>query len=789
LSDTPNTVLAAQCPEVHTQELVMPKLVRWVWQMCLGLSCGMCCMAAQALTPVGLWYDYHHPGHGLDLHRAGDQWFGTLYTYAADGTPQWLWLQAPFGTSQPTALTRYTREGTQLRATVVGQLSLEPLLGDCASLLPRPDSPQRLRLRFVLDGIARDWCVDPLLPERNVAMSALNGAWYDPADPGWGLFAYFYPGNGTTQTYQTIYYHDASGQPRWAFTQDVAAGFDAQRTWYSLRNECLDCGGLAILATPVGSAQVRLASHQSQPATPNRIALRLAFDGDPDTSFVRTSDLQLLSDPLHIAEGVSTREGVIQGETLSDGTLRYRGVPFAAAPLAQLRWAAPAAAQSRDSVLLTQQFGPGCPQTAGSALFTGAPPGIDEDCLSLNIWAPSMARDLPVMVWIHGGGLTIGSSGQQLNGQSIYDGAALAKQAVVVSINYRLGALGYAALRDFPDSSNLGLRDQIAALSWLQQNIEAFGGDPRRLTIFGESAGAVSVCALLASAPARGLFQRAIMQSGNCRATLPSLEQARQTGDRLLARSNCAQAADRTACLRALGITQVLEAGQASIGFGRPGEEYGLVIDGVLLSQTPQLSIALGEAAQVPLLLGVNDDEMTTLLPTSSLPSSASAYEQRIRETFGPLAEQVLQRYPLDAQTTAQQAWQKLYGDLAFTCANRRAAAEHAARGNAVYHYVLTEIFPDPQLAPLQSFHGADIALLFGPRIQAATGERMLSAQMQRAWVDFAHGVQAQQFAGAHWPRYTAERRASIRLDHTQGGQIDDYRGEYCEFWSQFLTL
>lgn len=191
----------------------------------------------------------------------------------------------------------------------------------------------------------------------------------------------------------------------------------------------------------------------------------------------------------------------------------------------------------------------------------------------------------------------------------------------------------------------------------------------------------------------------------------------------------------------------------------------------------------------MPLLIGVNDDESTTLVPSMTLPATVAGYEAAIRARFPGIGDAVLARYPASAYPTPQRAYQDLLDDLMFGCAARRAAADHAAFGNAVYHYALTEELPDALLAPLESFHGLDIVLLFGPRPQAQASELVLATRMQRAWLDFAFAREPGSSDSISWPRYRADARASLELNGARSAPLDDYRGAYCAFWNQYVTL
>ena len=746
---------------------------------------------------AGLWYDRTHFGHGLDLHRAGDTLFGTLYTYDPTGAPRWLWIQTEDIAAPSGDLTRYNRlaDGS-LTTTIEASIALTPV-SECPDGVARVGARALLRMDFALEGRPLVWCIEPLLPPTSVAETALSGAWYRPDEPGWGLFTHAWMGNnGSSLSYRTIYFHDADGDPRWAFAQDSITGSTQAQLYYTPYAECFTCSPSPPLTISIGAAELTLTTPDSVPDySRNRINLSLSVDGDPP--FERDVALALLSDPRLAAGAAATAQGPIAGVTLEGGIETFRNIPFAQPPVGELRWRAPQPPVVRTQALSATEFGAGCPQPPGAGFFAAAPATQSEDCLQLNIWRPSAPGPHPVMVWIHGGGLTQGSAVQLNGGQPSYDGARFAELGVVlVSINYRLGPLGYLAQRDLVgeaedhrQSGNYGLLDQIRALEWVQENIVYFGGNPDQVTIFGESAGGLSVCALLAAPAAQGLYTRAISQSGGCPNQARSLNLGLQQGDRVTAALRCDSASDRLACLRAVDSQSLLDATQPviSTGIGADGESFGLITDGFVLPLSPGPALAFGSAAQVPLIIGVNDDEQTTLTPASVLPSTVSGYEAAITAAFPQIGVQVLQRYPAAAYPTPQAAYQDLLDDVRFVCANRRAAADHATAGNPVYAYVLTEILPD--LASLESFHGLDVVLQFANRTNAQSEEIRIRERIRGAWVDFAHGLAPGSSEGLGWPLYDADQRLALELNSNSTAVLTDYRREYCEFWNRFVAL
>ncbi|WP_327169333.1 carboxylesterase/lipase family protein [Streptomyces subrutilus] len=322
-----------------------------------------------------------------------------------------------------------------------------------------------------------------------------------------------------------------------------------------------------------------------------------------------------------------TAHGLVEGRTGLGGAAVFRGVPYAAPPVGPLRFAAPAPPAPWDGVRDAGHYGPTAPKVPYPAPFATLLPDPEipgEDCLGVNVWTPDPAPGarLPVMVWIHGGALTRGSSAVP-----VYDGSAFARDGVVlVSFNYRLGVLGYGLFPDAP--ANRGLLDQIAALEWVRDNIAAFGGDPARVTVFGESAGAISIGALLAAPRAAGLFARAVLQSGAPEA-LPR-ERVRTMVRRMAAllRTPATAAAFTTVSLPALLAAQraVLRRSGPLLG----GPAFGLVTDPDTLPEDPLDALTGGAGADLPLLVGWTREEYRLwLAPTGAL---------RLLDRLGPAA-------------------------------------------------------------------------------------------------------------------------------------------------------
>jgi para-nitrobenzyl esterase len=323
--------------------------------------------------------------------------------------------------------------------------------------------------------------------------------------------------------------------------------------------------------------------------------------------------------PEGVTELVATAQGDVEGVLTEElEVLSWKGIPFAAAPSGDLRWRPPQAPEVRGETLDASEPGNICYQPATND-FGGL--SEDEDCLNLNIWTPAgtAPQSLPVLIWIHGGSFTSGTGSF-----GIYDGSRLAQRgAVVVGINYRLGPLGFMAHKDLigeeghPGTGNYGLLDQIAALEWVKQNVGAFGGDPERVTIFGESAGAISICALMTSPLAAGLFDKALMQSGFCSFNIAHMSETRgeqapasSQGASISGSLGCAEEGDELGCMRAASIEDLRAAAAR--------QEFGPVIDEHVLPIAPAVALFQNRVHDVPLLIGANADEGTVFVDRNS---------------------------------------------------------------------------------------------------------------------------------------------------------------------------
>jgi para-nitrobenzyl esterase len=492
---------------------------------------------------------------------------------------------------------------------------------------------------------------------------------------------------------------------------------------------------------------------------------------------------------------VRTDRGAVGGAT-SDGVERFLGIPYAAPPTGALRWRPPQPARPWPGVRDATAFGSSCPALAS----TNGPRSEDEDCLFVNVWRPAGAsageRPLPVHVFIHGGGLVNGSGTQM-------DESSLVRQTGVigVSLNYRLGVFGFLGLPGLAaegggDTGDYGFQDQQAALRWVQRNIAAFGGDPRQVTIDGESAGGWSVCGHLVAPGSRGLFSRAMIQSGSCH-SIP-LSQAESNGAAYAEQAGCAQTEQSAllACLRAEPAGHLLDAsGSFSPAFvhGTPTFPIG-----------NRQALDTGAFARVPVLVGANRDEGRTFA-AGYIGAGEDAYTSFVDGIAGDRADEVLARYPWPANPdrfTAAYLIGAIMTDSGVVAGiggcGLQATVEDLARHTTTYSYEFDHR-TGPGLTQIPGYvwgagHAAELAYIWpsfdngtpiAPLFNAA--ERQLSREMTRYWGAFtAHG-RPQVGGQAPWPSYRAGAGRMISL--RAGGQSTDisaarFAAEHqCAFW------
>lgn len=494
------------------------------------------------------------------------------------------------------------------------------------------------------------------------------------------------------------------------------------------------------------------------------------------------------ADPISAAPATSPEvhidTGLLLGHTIA--TLprggQFLGIPYAAQPVGNLRWRPPQPAPPWTGTRPALQWGPACPQKPSGWLpeMLGVRAmATREACLFVNVWTPDLhpARPLPVLVWIHGGGNVEGSGQWPPLGSA--DGSPLAETGlVVVSLNYRLGALGFFAYprqtaekADGNARGNYGNLDQIAALRWVRRNIAAFGGDPRQVTIAGQSSGSEDVCILMASPTARGLFRGAILESGTCvDSVYPTLAEAETSGARL------AQDLGVPANARALARLRAIPA-QRMLDIDDPRLDIEPMIDGGVLTQQPALTFAQGRQSPVHVLVGTNENEVSIFASplvggTANRPETEAEYRAWLQRKFGPtLAAQVFAAYPVSPQATAPQTrmqtrrvFNRMFSDEDFAFSAWLLARETVRAGQPAWLYRFTYVGAGP-FEPLGAFHSEELMFL--------------SRHYWTSWVSRPRDAALSRTLIAYWSRF-------IRTGNPNGRTPAPHRASGLPAWSVF---
>jgi para-nitrobenzyl esterase len=483
--------------------------------------------------------------------------------------------------------------------------------------------------------------------------------------------------------------------------------------------------------------------------------------------------------------GAQVREADVTGGRVSgvvvNGIVSFKGIPFAAPPIGALRWKAPQPVKPWTGVRQASSFGTSCMQDAAIAKVFNAPEGVSEDCLYLNVWTPakSAGESLPVMVWIYGGGFALGQTSVPL-----YDGTKLAEKGVViVSVAYRVGAFGFLAHADLSresgkGSGNYGLQDQIAGLQWVKGNIAKFGGDPSRVTIFGESAGGISVSMLAASPAAKGLFQRAISESGG---SFGSAKYGNEGGV-IVPPLKVAEAAGRNFLVK-IGATDIKAAReipaekiQAAQGPGLSGS-FWPVFDGDVLPGDQYELYQAKRFNDTPVLIGTNSDEGALFVQPGV---TVARFEKLVHDGFGPQADAILAAYPHSTDAEALKSSRDVFRESTFAWHTWAWAMLQTEKGKGkafVYYF-------DHRTArtPNGASHGDEMAYVFknlggpaigvpGPPPPVRPEDTKISDLMSSYWVNFAKNGDPNGAGLPVWPAFSASAQNAMVFDAMPGAR------------------
>ena len=489
--------------------------------------------------------------------------------------------------------------------------------------------------------------------------------------------------------------------------------------------------------------------------------------------------------PAAVPDTVKVDTGRVKGAA-NNGVTAFKGIPFAAPPVGPLRWKAPQPVPAWKGVRKAVKFGPRCMQGDIYHDMVFRDNGPSEDCLYLNVWtpAPSAAAHLPVMVWVYGGGFAAGGTSEPRQ-----DGENLAKKGVVVvSMNYRLGVFGFFAQAELAtesghdSSGNYGLLDQVAALQWVHNNIASFGGDPGKVTIFGESAGSFSVSALMASPVAQGLFHRAAGESGAFFSTVLALKPLSESeaADAKFAES---VGAHSLAGLRAIPAAKLLAA-----ALKEDDIRFAPNVDGYFLPQTVREIFASGKQSHVPLMAGWNRDEGSYRIIFGKDAPTAANFVAYARKHVPEKTDEFLKLYPGSTDEQAKRSAQDLAGDQFIAFGTWKwLEMQGATGGSQLFRYEFDDAPPVPAKgdeAPRGAYHSAEIEFVFGTlayhKLPWRPEDKALSDLTSTYWSNFAKNGDPNGAGLPEWPAYNSQDHyAVMHLDATSHAAPDDHRGRY----------
>jgi len=514
---------------------------------------------------------------------------------------------------------------------------------------------------------------------------------------------------------------------------------------------------------------------------PARFYADVVSRSEPETNLARRDG------PVAVTEYGRVR-GVDSGPVVA-----FKGIPYAAAPVGELRWRAPRPPEPWDGERDASRFGPIAPQPS-AAISGNQPPKVSEDCLSVNVYTPHLgAAGLPVMVWIHGGAYYLGSSADPM-----FDGSALAGRGdvVVVTMNYRIGALGYLdftgfATADEPFESNIGQRDQQAALEWVQRNIAAFGGDPQKVTVFGESAGAGAITTLMTTPSAAGLFRGAIAESAPA-GSVYSKERAQGFAEQFLALVDVRPS--EIGRLRSLPVDTLTSACERLVQnnpLSSPGTiAVAPVVDGELVPEYPLDAFQAGRALPVPFVIGTNRNEaqLFKLMRSPVLPTTVRSIQAMVDNLGLPEAQAIPPSY---LGYPSRAAALHVSTDAAFRMPSIWAAAAQS-RHAPTWMYEFDYVPPVLKVLGLGAVHGSELPYVWGNKpgnplaavpLGGAKRAAKIAERMQNRWLQFARTLDPNPpDADPIWPRYDAQNRSTLMIN-TVDRVVDDPGRQQRRVW------
>jgi carboxylesterase type B len=459
---------------------------------------------------------------------------------------------------------------------------------------------------------------------------------------------------------------------------------------------------------------------------------------------------------------IATDKGLVSG---TGGDVRsFKGIPYAKAPIGELRWRAPQAAEPWTNVRDGSRFGPDCMQPAEYPELRGA--GMSEDCLSVNVWSPARtsAERLPVMVWIYGGGFTYGSGSHPT-----YDGEALAKRGiVVVTLNYRVGLFGFMAhpqlTAESPDkaSGNYALMDQIAALQWVQRNIAAFGGDPKKVTVAGQSAGAMAISALMTSDGARGLFQQAILQSVGVMRPRSTLKEAEAFGLQAGASIAELRRMDAPALVQRL---KDIAPGDREVTSARG---LHVIVDGSVVKQEDWRAYPRGDHMRIPMIVGATTNEGGGIARNHPVKTTAQ-FKDFLGRNFRGLESQATQAYAADSDALVLPVLSDLVSDTQFLYGTREMLRTTAAQGIPVYRYVFSQKRNGSATEPIHGdelqYPFENLGALHRNRVRPSDpSDAKIAKEMADAWARFVKTGNPNGGTLPNWPTYSASNEQYLEF-------------------------